>query len=100
MNYYVYILYSQSLNSFYRGQTADVDRRLREHNNKKEMSTKHGAPWMLLWVAEKQSRSEAIKLEAKLKNLSKNRLMKFMLKYQEQCSSPDALLFIKQWSGC
>jgi len=41
--FYVYILYSQSADKFYVGQTPDVQKRLREHNNpseKSEFSTK------------------------------------------------------------
>ncbi|WP_367182411.1 GIY-YIG nuclease family protein, partial [Winogradskyella sp.] len=38
-------------------------------------------PWKLLWYTEKPSRSEALSLEKKLKNLSKDRLIDFIKKY-------------------
>ncbi|MEP2772140.1 MAG: GIY-YIG nuclease family protein [Fulvivirga sp.] len=98
--YWVCILYSESSDMFYKGQTSDLDNRLHRHNQGLEKYTKAGAPWKLLWAANKASRSETIKLESKLKNLSRIRLIKFMLKYKENVSSPDALLLIKQWSGC
>ncbi|MEP2772139.1 MAG: GIY-YIG nuclease family protein [Fulvivirga sp.] len=94
--YWVYILYSESSDMFYKGQTSDLDSRLIRHNQGLEKYTKTGVPWELLWAANKASRSEAIKLESKLKNLSRIRLIKFMLKYKENVSSPDALLLIKQ----
>jgi len=100
MSYLVYILYSKKLNTFYKGQTSDLTDRLKRHNSGYEKATKSGAPWVLLWINQKDTRSEAVKLESKLKNLSRARLVQFMLKYQEDVASPDALLFLKQQSGC
>ncbi|MFN7280535.1 MAG: GIY-YIG nuclease family protein, partial [bacterium] len=37
--YYVYILQSTITNKFYKGQTDNLERRLKEHNNKEEKST-------------------------------------------------------------
>jgi len=65
-----------------------------------ESATKDGVPWILLWTIGKDSRSEAIKLENKLKNLSQKRIIEFMLKYREGVEGPDALLLLQQWSGC
>ena len=81
--YYTYILYSIKSDAFYKGQTSDVHKRLLRHNNGYEKSTKDSAPWTLHWYTEKNSRSEAVKLESKLKNLSRNRTILFMLKYKE-----------------
>ena len=100
MNYFVYILYSHSSNSFYKGQTSDISERLKRHNNKLEKSTQSGSPWKLIWRAEKTSRKDALDLERKLKNLDRIRLIKFMLKYTEGIAGPDALTFLRQWSGC
>jgi putative endonuclease len=47
--YYVYILQSTITNKFYKGQTDNLERRLKEHNNKEEKSTAPYAPWILLW---------------------------------------------------
>ena len=81
MGYYVYILYSKSTNAFYKGSTNDFEDRINRHNNGEEISTMHGSPWILIWVTEKQTRSEAIILEKKLKNLSRERTMQFIMKY-------------------
>ena len=79
MAYYTYILYSKSLEKFYKGSTQDVFERLKRHNGGREKATKYGVPWILLWTAEKPNRSEAQKLEYKLKNLSRKRLCRFMI---------------------
>ncbi|MGE0021615.1 MAG: GIY-YIG nuclease family protein [Draconibacterium sp.] len=89
MSYFVYILYSPSTDSFYKGQTSDINDRLRRHNNKQEQPTKNGAPWTLLWVTEKNNRGEALILEKKLKNLSRDRIIEFIKKYKDGVASPD-----------
>ncbi len=95
--YYVYILYSPSTDSFYKGQTQSLDQRLIRHNNGFEKATKHGRPWKLVWSTQKTTRSEAIKLESKLKNLNTIKLKKFILKYSESVSGPDDPDGKRQW---
>ncbi|MCB0736164.1 MAG: GIY-YIG nuclease family protein [Bacteroidetes bacterium] len=81
--HYTYILYSFGLDRFYKGSTQNMAERLKYHNGGYEKSTKSGVPWQLMWVAEKPNKSEAQKLEFKLKNLSRHRLIDFMNKYSE-----------------
>jgi putative endonuclease len=100
MPYHVYILYSNSLDSFYKGQTSDLSTRLNRHNSGLEKSTKAGIPWDLIWSTEKDSRSEAVVLETKLKNLSRKRTIEFILKYSDGISSPDDPDFFVRMSGC
>ena len=98
--FYTYILYSKSTDTFYKGSTQDIKERIRRHNNKMEKATQSGAPWILLWSVEKQTKGEAQILEYKLKNLSRSRTCDFILKYNEGIGGPDELLLIKQLSGC
>ncbi len=98
--YFTYILYSNKLDLFYRGHASNVFERFKRHNNGMELFTRKGVPWNLLWYTAKDNKSEAFRLELKLKNLSQKRLIAFMLKHESDISSPDALLFLKQWSGC
>ena len=81
--FYCYILYSPSTDVFYKGQTADIRQRVLRHNAGFEKSTSSGRPWKMLWYTSKSTRSEAIVLESKLKNLSRKKLIQFMLKYDE-----------------
>jgi putative endonuclease len=100
MSYYVYILYSSTADTFYKGQTEDIKNRLQQHNSGFEIATARYVPWQLIWYTEKQNRSEALLLETKLKNLSRERTLKFMLKYNAGIAGPDELFLIKQLSGC
>jgi len=79
--YFVYVLYSESGSRHYIGQTNDISTRLHRHNSGYEKSTSPYVPWKLLCKIEKQSRSEAMILERKLKNLNTEDLRKFIQKY-------------------
>ena len=74
MCYTVYILYSKSLGSYYKGQTNNLADRIKRHNLKQENATRNGVPWSLVWCTDKSTRSEAVVLEHKLKNLSKEEI--------------------------
>ena len=82
MSYSVYILYSSSIDSYYKGQTSDLKDRIRRHNAGYEKATKAGIPWILVWSAIKETRGEALRLERKLKNLSRERTIQFIQKYK------------------
>ena len=79
--YYVYILHSSFHRRYYIGQTADIDARFKRHNSGLVPSTKAFLPWELILLIEKSSRSEALILEKKLKNLNTEDLQKFIEKY-------------------
>jgi len=81
MSYSVYILYSREFDKYYIGQTQDVSVRLERHNRKMEKATAPYVPWELAGVLEKPTRSEAMVLEKKLKNLNRERLKAFLEKY-------------------
>ncbi|MEM7162884.1 MAG: GIY-YIG nuclease family protein [Bacteroidota bacterium] len=67
MKYFVYILYSKSLDRFYTGQTENLEQRLFKHNSGFVKSTKAGVPWEISFIEEVKSRGEAVKLERKIK---------------------------------
>ncbi|MEW6714874.1 MAG: GIY-YIG nuclease family protein [Nitrospirota bacterium] len=47
MPFFVYILKSEKNGRSYIGHTADLQKRLIEHNNGKSISTRSGKPWKL-----------------------------------------------------
>ena len=65
--FYVYVLWSEKTGRYYTGQTNNLDRRVFQHNSGFEKSTKHGAPWKLVYFEVLESRTEAIKRERFLK---------------------------------
>ncbi|MBI3165307.1 MAG: GIY-YIG nuclease family protein [Anaerolineales bacterium] len=66
--FYIYILHSQDLQRYYVGSTADVTRRLEEHNAGKSKSTRAGAPWKLVHTESFETRSDAMLRERKIKS--------------------------------
>jgi len=82
MDYYVYILQSASSGMFYKGSTNNLQRRFDEHNNNQEKATKGRGPWNLVWYTKKPNKSEAYRLEMKIKNISgMSRIETFIAKY-------------------
>ncbi|MEZ4852844.1 GIY-YIG nuclease family protein [Flavobacterium sp.] len=79
--YYVYILHSLGFDKYYIGQTNAIQNRLNRHNSGYEKATKPYLPWELVCVITKNTRSEAMALEKKLKNLNKIRIRSFIEKY-------------------
>jgi len=87
--YFIYILQSEFNGSFYKGSTDDLERRFNEHNSGKEKSTSRYKPWKLVWYAAKPTRSEAVVLENKLKNMTaRKKIEAFIKKYPN--GGPDA----------
>jgi len=83
MSQEVYILFSARRKGFYIGQSRDAMSRLERHQRGEVTSTAAWRPWRLLWKTVKADRSQAVRLELKLKNLSRRRLLEFMEKYNE-----------------
>jgi len=81
MTYYTYILKSEEHDQYYIGQTNNIQKRIQRHNAGRENYTKKYRPWEITLILEKNSRSEAIILERKLKNLGRKRLIDFIKKY-------------------
>jgi len=65
---YVYVLRSIPTGRHYIGSTADVARRLDEHNTRSGRWTSAYKPWVLVTTEEFETRSEARKREAYLKS--------------------------------
>ena len=73
MVYFVYILRT-SKNTLYIGQTKNLEKRLKEHSDKKGKGSKYMRSFNsfeLVYKEEYQTRSNALKREAALKKLTK-----------------------------
>jgi putative endonuclease len=64
----VYVLYSLSAKRRYVGFTSNLNRRLIEHNNGYNRSTKAYKPWIVVYTEEYVLREEARKREVYLKS--------------------------------
>ncbi len=78
--YWVYILESEIYKKYYIGQTEDLEARLERHNKGRNISTRAYVPWKLKWWKEFGTRSEAVKMETRLKSIKKrDNIEKFVL---------------------
>jgi putative endonuclease len=69
MPHFVYILKSISSDKHYFGETKDLIDRLKRHNQNRSKATKKRGPWKLVTSIQVNTKSEACKLERKLKNM-------------------------------
>ncbi len=72
--YYLYILYSSSIDRYYVGTSHDPHMRVKYHNSFPRGYTRRGRPWKLVYIKEFASRSIARKWEEWLKQ-QKNRVL-------------------------
>ena len=68
--------------SFYTGVTTDVDRRVREHNFSKRgpKYTRSRRPVVLIAKGFVKNRSQALRLESKIKSLKREQKVAYLLK--------------------
>ncbi|MFZ2190425.1 MAG: GIY-YIG nuclease family protein [Candidatus Magasanikiibacteriota bacterium] len=94
--YYVYLLESRDRDEIYVGSTNDLRRRLKEHNDGKEISTKRYLSWLLVSYEAYQSEKDARHREKMLKQHG-NAMRQFKIKSQnsffKRVVSPSTIFF-------
>ena len=73
--HYLYILYSEKIDQYYVGQTADLDDRIFRHNAGKSLSTRKGVPWKLSISIPFETRSKAMKAEQWVKKMKSRQVI-------------------------
>ena len=66
--WYIYLLRSKKDSTLYLGYTNNLKRRFVEHNSKKNLSTKHKAPFELIYYESYRAQSDAKRRESMLKD--------------------------------
>lgn len=74
MPFFVYIIYSEKFDVYYKGFTENIEKRLEFHNTDKSKYTSAKGPWKLVYHEEFGTRSEAMKREKQLKKQNRNYL--------------------------
>jgi len=67
MQFIVYILHSKKFDRYYTGHTANIEIRLRSHNEFGKDWTARYRPWKLIYTKEFKSKKEAMEYERWLK---------------------------------
>ena len=68
MGYFVYALLSEDNKQIYKGMTSNIERRLQEHKNKQNNTTKYFGKFKLILLKEFTTRVEARKREKYIKS--------------------------------
>ena len=82
--YFIYILYSKSIDRFYIGHTVDLENRLFRHRNSGSKSTKIARDWELVYNESYATRSEAIQRERHIKKQKSRRFIESLLNTNSQ----------------
>lgn len=76
--YFVYILYSQSLDEYYKGFSTDVEQRLIYHLEGEHKYTSQVRDWKLVYICEFPSKREALVEEKRIKRLNRRSIEKLV----------------------
>jgi len=66
--FYVYILKSEVKGKYYIGYTSDLVQRIKNHNRGKNVSTKSGIPWKIVYSEEFEDKRSAWLREKQIKS--------------------------------
>ena len=78
--HYVYALQSMKVEDFYIGYTTDLQKRLKQHNAKRNFSTKSRAPFQYIYIEACKNKRDAKRRESYLKTTQGGRFLKFRLR--------------------
>lgn len=78
--FYVYVLWSDKLQKRYVGFTADLIKRVTEHNSGKSPFAKSGIPWKIIYTENYITGSEALRREKFLKSGVGRKFLDVLLK--------------------
>ena len=77
--YYCYILYSEKLDKYYIGSTANIEGRIQRHNSSNKGFTSTGKPWKLMYYEEFEEKKAAMQREIELKRHKSRKLIELLI---------------------
>ncbi|WP_299363451.1 GIY-YIG nuclease family protein [Winogradskyella sp.] len=82
---YVYVMYSNSLDKYYIGETIDLDNRIKKHNSGfyGTSFTSQVKDWKLFYSIECENRNQARKIETHIKKMKSKTYIQSLKTYPE-----------------
>ncbi|PBJ13075.1 GIY-YIG nuclease family protein [Flavobacterium sp. ACN6] len=80
--FYVYIIYSKTLDIYYKGFSEDVVQRLLHHNENRSRYTSNKGPWELVYSKAFETKKEALIEELRLKKLNRKSIEDLIKEYK------------------
>lgn len=78
--FYVYILHSETKHRLYVGRTNNLKRRVKEHNDSQNLSTKAYVPWTIIFYEAYTNSKDATRREKYLKTFQGKQAIRRMLR--------------------
>jgi putative endonuclease len=72
--FYVYIIYNQTLDIFYKGFTENLEKRIFEHQNGMSRFTSQNNNWVLVYSKKFETKKDALIEEKRIKKLNRKSL--------------------------
>ncbi|MGB4415491.1 MAG: GIY-YIG nuclease family protein [Paludibacter sp.] len=82
MSNFVYIIQSEQDQTYYKGFTENIVKRLEQHNNGESEYTSRKMPWKLVYLEELTTKREALIREKQIKRFNTVYLKKLIEDYQ------------------
>ena len=76
--HFVYIIYSRSVDVYYKGYSTNLEIRLQQHNSDESRFTGGKGPWTLVYFEQFESKADALKREKVLKKLNRTSILKLI----------------------
>ena len=73
--FYIYIIYSEAFDKYYKGFSTNPKQRLIQHNLGESKFTSNFGPWELVHIEKYTTKKEALNREKKLKKYSKAQII-------------------------
>ena len=81
--FYTYIIFSKSLQVYYKGYSADLTQRLEKHNGGNSTYTSKANDWEMVYWKSFLTKKEALIEEKRLKKLNVNSLQKLISEFKK-----------------
>jgi putative endonuclease len=78
--FYVYILFSETIDVYYKGFTTNLEERILYHNSRKSNYTSKVSDWVLVYSKSYEIKKEALLEEKRLKKLNRDSIIKLISK--------------------
>jgi putative endonuclease len=79
MHYFLYILQSESKQTYYTGASDDPERRCFFHNNASKGYTQRYRPWKIVYSHRFDSKKQALAAERKVKSWKSNKMIRLLV---------------------
>ncbi len=78
MSFYVYIIYSEKYDKYYKGFSLNPEKRLVYHNALKSRYTSNFTPWEIVYIEKLDTKKEALIREKTLKKYAKKQIIQLI----------------------